>query len=216
MINEKKLTPAELKKREEVAKAMEKDSPNMPMGKKMAIATAVAKRVAESHLKKGDKVKDEDGKEMEVVKSMEDDKYLVKESSGDYTVQVKHHSASGITTHSYSIKNALSAKHAKRIAMIRHEKKVGAPKNGEYFEAGSFDVKKVDESINENVIHRVSVTVSEPDHPAVSKRKDTQMRTLRISGASKEEAVKKAKAHYKSKGYRVHDAEHIEELKPNK
>ena len=45
---EKTLTPAEKKKREEIAKAMEKDNPDMPMGKKMAIATATAKRVAES------------------------------------------------------------------------------------------------------------------------------------------------------------------------
>ncbi len=46
-IDEKKLTPAEMKKREEIAKAMAKENPNMPMGKKMAIATSVAKRVAE-------------------------------------------------------------------------------------------------------------------------------------------------------------------------
>ena len=44
----KKLTPAELKKREEIAKAIERDQPDMPMDKKMAIATATAKRVAES------------------------------------------------------------------------------------------------------------------------------------------------------------------------
>ena len=47
-IEEKTLTAAELKKREEIAKAMERDEPGMDMGKKMAIATAVAKRVAES------------------------------------------------------------------------------------------------------------------------------------------------------------------------
>jgi len=45
---EKTLTPAEKKKREQIAKAMEKDNPNMPMDKKMAIATATAKRVAEA------------------------------------------------------------------------------------------------------------------------------------------------------------------------
>lgn len=46
-LREKTLTPAEKKKREEIAKAMEKDNPDMPMDKKMAIATATAKRVAE-------------------------------------------------------------------------------------------------------------------------------------------------------------------------
>jgi len=44
---EKQLTAAELKKREEIAKAMERENPDMPMDKKMAIATAAAKRVAE-------------------------------------------------------------------------------------------------------------------------------------------------------------------------
>jgi hypothetical protein len=47
-VNEKKLTPAEMKKREEVAKAIERDQPKMAMDKKMAIATATAKKVAES------------------------------------------------------------------------------------------------------------------------------------------------------------------------
>lgn len=46
-IDEKKLTPAEKKKREEVAQAIARDNPDMPMDKKMAIATATAKRVAE-------------------------------------------------------------------------------------------------------------------------------------------------------------------------
>lgn len=46
-IEEKKLTPAELKKREEIAKAMERENPGMDKSKKMAIATATAKRVAE-------------------------------------------------------------------------------------------------------------------------------------------------------------------------
>ncbi len=44
---EKHLTPAELKKREEIAKAMERENPGMDKSKKMSIATAAAKRVAE-------------------------------------------------------------------------------------------------------------------------------------------------------------------------
>jgi hypothetical protein len=46
-LTEKKLTKPELKKREEIAKAMEKGQPGMDMEKKMAIATSIAKRVAE-------------------------------------------------------------------------------------------------------------------------------------------------------------------------
>lgn len=54
MLNEKKLTPAEIKKREEIAQAIERDNPDMPMDKKMAIATATAKRVAETQARSAD------------------------------------------------------------------------------------------------------------------------------------------------------------------
>ena len=47
LYNEKKLTDAELKKREEIAQAIAKEHPEMEMSKKMAIATAQAKKVAE-------------------------------------------------------------------------------------------------------------------------------------------------------------------------
>lgn len=47
-LEEKKLTPEEKRKREEIALAIEKDNPNMPMDKKMAIATSMAKKIAES------------------------------------------------------------------------------------------------------------------------------------------------------------------------
>lgn len=46
-LREKTLTPAEKKKREEIAKAMERENPGMDMRKKMAIATWQAKKVAE-------------------------------------------------------------------------------------------------------------------------------------------------------------------------
>lgn len=47
-LKEKTLTPAEKKKREEIAKAMERENPGMDMKKKMAIATWQAKKVAEA------------------------------------------------------------------------------------------------------------------------------------------------------------------------
>jgi len=47
-VNEKRLTMKELKKREEVAQAIERDNPGMDMSKKMAIATSTAKKVAEA------------------------------------------------------------------------------------------------------------------------------------------------------------------------
>jgi hypothetical protein len=46
-ILEKTLTPNEKSKREEIATAIKRENPSMPMGKKMAIATAQAKKVAE-------------------------------------------------------------------------------------------------------------------------------------------------------------------------
>lgn len=48
-LDEKKLTKAELEKREEIATAMERENPGMDMSKKMAIATAQAKKVAEEY-----------------------------------------------------------------------------------------------------------------------------------------------------------------------
>lgn len=50
-MGEKTLTSNEKKKREEIAQAMKRDNPDMPMAKKMAIATAQAKKVAESDVK---------------------------------------------------------------------------------------------------------------------------------------------------------------------
>jgi hypothetical protein len=51
-LTEKKLTKPELKKREKIAKAMEKGDPGMDKEKKMAIATSIAKRVAEKLMAK--------------------------------------------------------------------------------------------------------------------------------------------------------------------
>jgi hypothetical protein len=47
-IQERKLTPAELEKREEIALAIEKDQPGIDKSKKMAIATAQAKKLSEA------------------------------------------------------------------------------------------------------------------------------------------------------------------------
>jgi len=44
--DERKLTPAEEKEREEIAQAMEEEDPDIDMGDKMAMATAQAKKSA--------------------------------------------------------------------------------------------------------------------------------------------------------------------------
>jgi len=60
ILGEKTLTSAEMKKREEIAQAMERDNPGMDKSKKMAIATATAKRVAEQVLDERMKTTHED------------------------------------------------------------------------------------------------------------------------------------------------------------
>jgi len=66
--------------------------------------------------------------------------------------------------------------------------------------------------------HRVSVTVSDPQHTMVSKRKEKMEKKVRISAKSESDAVELAKHHYKKQGYKIHDANHIgivEETKPD-
>jgi hypothetical protein len=60
ILGEKHLTPAEKKKREDIAQAMERDNPGMDKSKKMAIATAQAKKVAEEVLDERVKTTHED------------------------------------------------------------------------------------------------------------------------------------------------------------
>ena len=79
---EKTLTPAELKKREEVAKAIERENPGMDKSKKMAIATATAKKVAE------EAELDEETKDFEI--------YNTKTSEPVHTFKAKHMSHANI------------------------------------------------------------------------------------------------------------------------
>lgn len=61
--------------------------------------------------------------------------------------------------------------------------------------------------------HRVAVTVSEPDHPAVTQRKEQVQKFVRVTADSKDDAVEKAKKHYSKSGYKVHGAEYHSEIK---
>lgn len=56
--------------------------------------------------------------------------------------------------------------------------------------------------------HKVVVTVSDPNHPAVSQRKEQIMKRVIVKADHKDGAVAKAKEFYKKKGYKVHDAEY--------
>jgi len=67
--------------------------------------------------------------------------------------------------------------------------------------------KPMKESLSESK-HKVSVTVSEKDHPMVSKRLEKQQKFVKVSADSKEEAVARAKKFYTKQGYYVHNAEY--------
>jgi hypothetical protein len=58
------------------------------------------------------------------------------------------------------------------------------------------------------VTHRIGVTVIDPNHPMVSKRKEQYQKTVRASG-SKEQAITKAINHLRRKGYKVLDHHYI-------
>jgi hypothetical protein len=56
--------------------------------------------------------------------------------------------------------------------------------------------------------HRVAVTVSDPNHTAVSKRKEQVQKFAKVTAASEADALKKASAHFKKAGFKIHGAEH--------
>jgi hypothetical protein len=56
--------------------------------------------------------------------------------------------------------------------------------------------------------HRVVVTVSDPNHTSVSKRKDLMQKFAKVTAASMEDAIKKAEQHYKKAGFKIHGSEH--------
>lgn len=58
-------------------------------------------------------------------------------------------------------------------------------------------------------MHRVNVTVSQPDHTMVSKRKDKVQKIVAVRADSREHALSKATQYYKDRGYKVHGQEYI-------
>lgn len=65
------------------------------------------------------------------------------------------------------------------------------------------------ESADANPYHRVLVTLSDPNATMASRRGEKIQKHIRITG-DLADAVNKAKAFYKKKGYRVHDAEVVD------
>ena len=59
------------------------------------------------------------------------------------------------------------------------------------------------------VTHRIGLTVTDPNHPMVSKRGETYQKTVRVKGPDREKAINGAIAHARRKGYKVHDHHYI-------
>ncbi len=75
------------------------------------------------------------------------------------------------------------------------------------------DLKEEVQVNEETVKHRIGLTVTDPNHPMVSKRKETIQKTIRVAGEDREKAINTAIAHYKRKGYKVHDHNYIGQIK---
>ena len=60
-----------------------------------------------------------------------------------------------------------------------------------------------------SVTHRIGLTVTDPNHPMVSKRKEPYQKSVRVTGNDREAAINQAIAHYRRKGYKVHDHHYL-------
>lgn len=65
------------------------------------------------------------------------------------------------------------------------------------------EVDQIDEK------HLVNVTVSDPNHTMVSKRKETTQRRASVTAENREHAVDTAIKHYEKQGYKVHDHQYV-------
>ena len=87
---------------------------------------------------------------------------------------------------------------------------ISAKKAEKHHEASINGGKLKKEEVTEEpaMKHRVAVTVSDPNHTAVSKRKEQVQKFAKVTAGSEEDAVKKASAHFKKVGFKIHGAEH--------
>lgn len=109
VVLEKHLTPAEMKKREVIAKAMGRENPKMDMAKKMAIATAQAKKSEKMKAYRSDR-----DKNMEEKVQIDE---LSKATLGSYIKKASHDVAT---------KSAATARYAERSQKeVEHRKKTG-------------------------------------------------------------------------------------------
>jgi hypothetical protein len=65
------------------------------------------------------------------------------------------------------------------------------------------------ESIVNEEMHKVSVTVIDPNHTMVSMRKEPIQKTVRVKALDKDNAIHKATQYYKDRGYKIKDHNYI-------
>jgi len=112
------------------------------------------------------------------------------------------------------VKNNPVAKHASKTTSGAgsHTDKKQAEKRGyqkhkkEVAEEAELDEAMQD--VKTETRHKVSVTVSDPNHTMVTKRKEQMVKQANVKAVDKDQAVAKAKEFYKKKGFKVHSADY--------
>lgn len=86
------------------------------------------------------------------------------------------------------------------------------PRPEKTYPLGGYDPvsnRSYSEEVEPKQKHRVSVTLSDPNHPAVSKRDERFEKFIRVVSPSKEQALDRARKHYSKQGYKVHGVDHV-------
>lgn len=130
------------------------------------------------------------------------------------------HQAASAEAGKKPVKTFESSDEQKNLKITKHEKMaVEAGKRGDK-RAQEYHMSVVKNLKNESVEtvteakqedmqkHLVTVTVTDPQHAMVSKRKEKIMKRVKVSAKDPKDAVAKAEAHYKKHGYKVHDSLH--------
>lgn len=97
LLLEKKLTAAEKKKKEEIVLAIKRDNPNMPKDQMYAIATATAKRVAESDMNENKKLLLGKGVKEEITNTVDGGAAPVSKQEKDELAKITANIADGMT-----------------------------------------------------------------------------------------------------------------------
>ena len=101
--------------------------------------------------------------------------------------------------------HAHMANHHDHVGQWHEKKGRSAAAEREYDKAAEHHEQSLKHPYMSEAVHRIGLTVTDPNHAMVSKRKETIQKTVRVTGDDKEKAINGAIAHYRRKGYKVHD-----------